>query len=114
MLQGVAAVQLNTAPFGKTTPFQSRAEPGITALPVEMVPPKVEGQGAPGSTSTVQAPVGTRWMAPPAKFWGDDCMNWAGVYMEYMTPDPPRRTVVPLPVISQLKPTRGETFLWSG
>src|SRR5436309_75458 len=30
MLQGTAAVQLNTAPFGKTTLFQSRKEPGIT------------------------------------------------------------------------------------
>src|SRR6266571_452406 len=111
MLQGAAAVQLNTEPLGKTTLFQSRKEPGITALAVVLVPPKVEGQGVPGGTATVQAPVGRRWMAPPAKLWGLAWNPRAGVYMEHMTLDPPRSTVGPLPVISQLTPARGEKFL---
>src|SRR5436189_6407966 len=106
MLQGApvgSGVQLNTALFGKTTLFQSRKEPGITALAVVLVPPKVEGQGVPGDTATAQAPKRTRWMAPPAKLWGLDWNQWAGVNMEYMTLDPPRWTVVPLLEIRRLK-----------
>ena len=93
--------------------FQMTAEPGKVAVPSWTVPPNVcpDGQPTPMTTGTLQAPVGTAARRVAVEFWSPSCpLNWPWTSVEYMILDPPRTTVVPLPVISQAKPKRGDRF----
>src|ERR1700680_11575 len=123
MLHGEAVVQESPA-CGKTGPplrpglaltlgSQLTAEGEKAAVPSWSVPPKVcpVGQGAPGANDILQAPVGMAPRAFDVKFWAPSCEpNWPVTNVVYMILDPPRITVVPLPVISQAKPKRGDRF----
>src|ERR1700681_1014382 len=112
MLHCESTVQ-ESAPCGKTTPFQLRLEGPNWGWPRLIVPPKVPpaGQVPPMGTVVRQAPVGFWATLPCPPFWGPLSMNGLAKNDEYITLDAPRTTVVPLPVTSQAKPTRGEKFL---
>ena len=65
-------------------------------------------------TTVLQAPDGSSAMLPSELFGGPLSMNARAKIVVYITLDPPRTTVVPLPVTSHAKPTRGEKFLRLG
>src|ERR1700730_14304350 len=83
--------------------------------PRSIVPPKVwppcAAQVLPTDTGTLQAPDGSTAMMPAEPFWGPLSMHALAKSVVYVTLAPPRSTVVPLPVTSQAKPTRGEKSL---
>src|ERR1700732_5181182 len=93
-----------------------RPEAGVNeGWPRSIVPPKVVpptwAHVFPTGTAVWQAPDGSPAMFPAEPFWGPLSMNALAKNVVYMTLDPPRSTVVPLPVTSQAKPTRGEKSL---
>src|SRR5712691_165227 len=67
-----------------------------------------------GFADTKVAPVGSWAMLPSEPFGGPLSMNGLAKSVMKMTLDAARTTVVPLPVTSQAKPTRGEKFLRFG
>src|ERR1700722_5828970 len=115
MLHGAAAVHEGTTPVGKTVPSQLRADPATLVTASVFAPPNVVGQGFPTPGLMVQAPVGTAATLSAVLFCRlPSCSKVAMVRTEYMMLNPPRTTVVPLPVTSQAKPRRGEKSLVSG
>src|ERR1700676_2748614 len=120
MVHCAVAVQ-ESWPCGKagTVLLQLRPPAGVhVGWPRSIVTPKVlPPTGAhvcpagTAGTNVLQAPDGSTAMLPAEPFWGPLSMNALAKNVVYMTLDPPRSTVVPLPVTSQAKPTRGEKSL---
>src|SRR5580692_1449782 len=122
MVHGAAAVQ-ERAPCGKVgvVLLQVRQLPAGTqpvggagrnvGWPRLIVPPKFPDAGHPPSPGLQKAPDGSTAMLPAEPFWGPLSMNALAKSVVYVTLDPPRSTVAPLPVTSQAKPTRGEKSL---
>src|SRR5579862_432047 len=107
MLHGLRAVQAipacGKAPLPPAGAFQMTAVPGKVVVPSTFVPPKVcpVGQLPPIGIGTLQAPAGTAMRGFDVKFWAPSCEpNWPVTNVVYMILDPPRITVVPLPVTS--------------
>src|SRR6266404_5995434 len=89
-----------------------RGPGGLNAgWPRSIVPPSFPDAGQPPSPGLQEAPDGSTATLPAEPFWGPLSMNALAKSVVYVTLDPPRSTVVPLPVTSQAKPTRGEKSL---
>src|SRR4029077_5962312 len=116
MVHGAACVQESPA-CEKVGTVEDQGGGGKGGWPRSVGPPKSppSGQNPPVSLGSVgQAPEGSTAMFPAEPFWGPLSMNALAKNVVYMTLDPPRSTVVPLPVTSQAKPTRGEKSLRLG
>src|SRR5437588_3395986 len=83
----------------------SQGKLGNTVVfPVVIVPPDVS------PALSMGAPVGTL-PGPNALL---NAINDCQFTVSYVSPAPPRSTVLPLPSTSHAKPSRGPKFLWSG
>src|ERR1700686_1926734 len=117
MVHGEPGVQ-ESEPCGKAGALALHLRSGgvNAGWPRSIVRPRAAPPGGwahvcPTGRETLQAPVGSTAMLPAEPFWGPLSMNALAKSVVYVTLDPPRSTVVPLPVTSQAKPTRGEKSL---
>src|SRR5579863_9613385 len=116
-LHGESGVQASP-PCGKTTPFQLSWGATNVGAPKLMVParvvPPAEAQVCGATKNTVQAAVGFWPTLPAEPLGGALSIKYLPISWLYIMLNAPRRTVVPSPPTSQLKPRRGEKLVRTG